>query len=73
MKDIKKIVDILIIVAVISLILGVILRASNIGAILWWNLQSLSFLRFSDTCLLVAIALGVRQIWMGKAPEEKTG
>ena len=71
MKNINKIVDILVIVAVISLIIGIILKVSNAGAILWCNLIPTSFLGFSNTCLLIAIALGVRQIWMGKA-EGKT-
>jgi hypothetical protein len=73
MKNIKKAVDILIIVAVISFIIGVVLKVTGFGGILWCNLFPNSFLRFSNTCLLIAIALGVRQIWMEKVPEEKTG
>ena len=72
MKNIRKAVDILIIVAVISFIIGVVLKATALGGILWCNLVPNSFLRFSNSCLLIAIALGVRQIWIGKVPEEKT-
>ena len=63
----KGIVDILIIIAAIRLVVGVIIKAAGLGAILWCNLIPTSFLKFSNTCLLVAIALGVRQIWVKKA------
>ena len=67
----KGIVDILIIIAVISLVIGVIIKGAGCGVVCF-GLVPKSFLQFSNTCLLVAIAWVVRQIWLGKMQEKST-
>ncbi len=56
----KKICEILIIVAVISLVLGVI---SRLMVEPFFGIEAQAFLQFTQACLLFAIAIAARE-WM---------
>lgn len=64
-KVIKILVDVCIIIAIISLILGIISRIL-VTPLLFGKahgIEAQAFLQFTQTLLLFAIAGGIRQLW----------
>ena len=64
-KAMKGILDLFIIVAVISLLLGIITRIALNPFV--FGVTSQAFLQLSQGLLLVAIAIGIREILRAKA------
>lgn len=60
MKLVASLIDLCIIIAAVSLIVGLVSRVMLVP--LAWGLEARSFLGFSMVCLLFAITLGVREL-----------
>ena len=61
----KKICDILLITAGVSLLMGIIVRLTLSTFLL--GITSQAYLQFSQALLLFAIAIGIRELWADKA------
>jgi hypothetical protein len=66
MKLVHYIANILILLGAAALIGGVFYK---VFIVTWWGLSPSSFLRFGDTCLLLGIALYVREVIPKKKEE----
>ena len=56
----KKYIDVALILAGVSLLLGLISRV--LGSLWIFGLQARSFATFTNVCLLFAIAIGIREL-----------
>ena len=60
----KKLCDILIILAAVSLIMGIISRL--LGYPIIFGIESQAYLQFTHGLLLFAIAIGIRELFVSK-------
>ena len=60
----KNLIYVCVVVAVVSLVIGIISRI-NLAPVMF-GLEANALLRFTDTCLLLAIALGLIQMLKSK-------
>lgn len=70
MRFIHRLVSILILIGIASLLVGVGMKVFAPGGLSWVSVSHAGFLRFADTCLLLGIALSLREIVTGKITKE---
>lgn len=70
MRFIHRLVNILILIGIASLLAGLGMKVFVPQGISWVSVGPGGFLRFADTCLLVGIALSLREIIHEKIQKE---
>ncbi|MDY6862684.1 MAG: hypothetical protein SV062_06810 [Thermodesulfobacteriota bacterium] len=69
MKFIDRLVNILILIGGLSFLAGLIIKVFLPGGITWLSVNPSAFLKFANTCLLLAISFSLREIIIAKARE----
>ncbi len=70
MRFIYHLVSILILIGIASLLVGLGMKVFTPEGPIWASVSHAGFLRFADTCLLLGIALSLREIVTGKITKE---
>lgn len=70
MRFIHRLVSILILIGIVSLLVGLGMKVFAPGGLSWVVVSHAGFLRFADTCLLLGIALSLREIITEKIKKE---